>query len=1113
MTTERLMYVLVCVVFFHFGCDHRKPTNRSVYSQKTMSKSKSKNSLTPVTTCDDAGTPLTAATSKPPSDPFEDFERASRRTVPEMNVVELSSNDSDGMYDDHYHTSSAAVPVKPKRRRQSHTPSDTDADGTTSDSDGSSSSDLYDGTLPDQQRLEEVRQAREKKSQRKAMKKRRRLTEKLLRQSVLPAAARHGSQDGDGNDHEHRGVRWHQEVDTNGAAEQVSSSVASSVVRKKSSRRLQDWEKADMRLLDQLRKQVTVKLQVMDDVLTSLNEAELRLAALLAPALPAAPPQEALALTAATPTIGTRSSVAAHNKQALQPAGGSQLAPTVPAAGPASQSSSSNSSGASTSAAHAEAITAAQKDVKELNVSLESATSELLNARKRLRDASDCCQVPVARQSSHASADERARFSDMSALIQSVNTKSQTQAKLRKFPEVAKFRQTLAGKPLSRDDYLFDPTRYFDHLVQTLEEDAFEPEPNISRFIVQQITGVSNRQWAFDLFLSTKASHVAHRRQLMKAMHVTTALQFVRTSFIERFQVADAGFGYVNALTRYKWAPRDSVETNMDNLAEAALVSRRDVDDELVMNRLMAQVPTDYKRKLLEYVTKHKHKRLAFGRARQIMTVEEQVLDQLQQEAHRPPSSDDEPPSKRLKRGRVSTPKSTDKSNAAGNNPIPPELWSTRPMFTSLVNPEGHAKGMCFGCGSADHRHFDESCGQFKRTKQRLSLYETKVKEWQVKVQAVGCEIPYYMRKKAGRDEAKADAGKVAQPPVKKPFNKSTRTRRVTVDDPEHDSSSYDSSDDDYAEGSTAVDVDGSQEFAESRNCSRVTPDLFIDSLSQADSANFIPVLLKDEHGTKWLKVMAFNDSGCEATIIDYEMANQWGLKLFPPKTPTQLLLANKSSKIVVTDQAKVWMRANGKKVLVTANITHCQDGILLGHKERQAWNIHWVNVPFKHDDSTDEHEGSAPDVPTEPTLDEQELARERTTADLADVDTPLPLDQQRVILAAVQADLDINEAIPIGSFCNHPAATVHLNTGDNQPVARHQYPMSDAARFLVTEWLEDMLAAGIVELGNPATPWLNPLHLAANKKAASAVYGPRAASASDVTTISESATDSAPSV
>jgi transposase InsO family protein len=62
------------------------------------------------------------------------------------------------------------------------------------------------------------------------------------------------------------------------------------------------------------------------------------------------------------------------------------------------------------------------------------------------------------------------------------------------------------------------------------------------------------------------------------------------------------------------------------------------------------------------------------------------------------------------------------------------------------------------------------------------------------------------------------------------------------------------------------------------------------------------------------------------------------------------------------------------------------------------------------------------------------------------------------------------------GSFCNHPLATVYLDTGDDPPINRRQYRIPHAHHPAVTATVQEWLASGIISPAPPGCLWNQPI-------------------------------------
>jgi transposase InsO family protein len=79
-------------------------------------------------------------------------------------------------------------------------------------------------------------------------------------------------------------------------------------------------------------------------------------------------------------------------------------------------------------------------------------------------------------------------------------------------------------------------------------------------------------------------------------------------------------------------------------------------------------------------------------------------------------------------------------------------------------------------------------------------------------------------------------------------------------------------------------------------------------------------------------------------------------------------------------------------------------------------------------------------------------------------------------LLSILQPELQKNEEIPLGSFCKHPLAVVHLPTDSAPPVYRRQYPIPFKLQSVVDSQVQSWLDHGIIERISHSSNYNNPL-------------------------------------
>lgn len=266
----------------------------------------------------------------------------------------------------------------------------------------------------------------------------------------------------------------------------------------------------------------------------------------------------------------------------------------------------------------------------------------------------------------------------------------------------------------------------------------------------------------------------------------------------------------------------------------------------------------------------------------------------------------------------------------------------------------------------------------------------------------------------------------------------------------------------------------------------------FVSSMSrrsQSDATHFpslhrclMPILFKAPSATQFEKTYALADTGCDILQASLAFCRRFALPLLTPPVPTFVKMGD--NLIPIASQVSLTLRAKGITITSVANVVDQVEDLLLGEKERSAFGIHLVGLPFAFDsDFTTVVSPSSDSSSSEPTIDEADLQRPYLSrgcweaAELCEDSIRAP------ILAGIHEEFTKNNQIKVGSFSTHPKAPVDLNTGNHEPVYRTPYPMSDLAVEFISKWLSEKLEAGTIVEGNQATRWLIPIFITLNKQ------------------------------
>lgn len=139
------------------------------------------------------------------------------------------------------------------------------------------------------------------------------------------------------------------------------------------------------------------------------------------------------------------------------------------------------------------------------------------------------------------------------------------------------------------------------------------------------------------------------------------------------------------------------------------------------------------------------------------------------------------------------------------------------------------------------------------------------------------------------------------------------------------------------------------------------------------------------------------------------------------------------------------------------------------------------VGIPIQFDEDPTPKQGT-PQDPLPP-LTEQQLQAEQAASNFYTLADAIAPEAKASLDAALAPLLAANALIRPGDFSTHPAAPVSIATGNVESSMHRQYPLTEAAKVFVSNWLQERLAEGTIELGNPHTKWLSPLLVALGPK------------------------------
>lgn len=325
----------------------------------------------------------------------------------------------------------------------------------------------------------------------------------------------------------------------------------------------------------------------------------------------------------------------------------------------------------------------------------------------------------------------------------------------------------------------------------------------------------------------------------------------------------------------------------------------------------------------------------------------------------------------------------------------------------------------------------------------------------------------------------------------------SSHNRRVitagTMYDDDDDAKDGTASSDDSDSGDLSTAYNYGDSFISRTGRAKVSPaDSMLDKAFESEAEYLVPIWCQEastppqgqDTPSPWWKALAFADSGCQVFQCSYAFATRHGLQLLTPSAPTRVQVPVGETapiEVPIKHQVLLRMRCKSRTITARANVSHQADDLLLGRRERAAFGIEVVGIPIQFDEDPACPQG--PSLDPSPPLTEQQLQAEQVAADFYTLaDTIVPEAKARLD-AALAPLLAANALIRQGDFSTHPAAPVSIATGTVESSMHRQYPLSDAAKMFVSSWLQERLAEGTIELGNPHTKWLSPLLVALGPK------------------------------
>lgn len=752
-------------------------------------------------------------------------------------------------------------------------------------------------------------------------------------------------------------------------------------------------------------------------------------------------------------------------------------------------------------------------------------TSKLLSLEKQLREAIDYAPPVVAKLFERPDPIRPSATRDTHA----------SSKKPRTYPATECFREDKDGGELSPKDKLYHADHFLAHVERLLLTNKFDVDQDLAYYVTQLFKPVeANYNWAFNHLLSTEPKYAKRRQKYLEknADSLTPMRDFVYYKVLKKFAEPNARYSQLANLQTYAWDQNLSIPKNFETLENTALLASKHRDDDLVLLALLHSIPLVYKEKLLEYVQENK-KNVRFDKAQLIIKDKAKVLAGLYPSGTNPDgtakaSEAAAPPFKSLfKRGDNANKDKGDKKR------IPDAVWKLKPVWQVYMNPDHHPFRLCRTCGSSDHKMEDTACPEASKHTERRARYDAALRKWQADALRQGVKVdipsPYVPGKPADRGRTNNDRrrddrrdGKNrrsrsrsprrdrdrrdqrredhdnkrrSRSPARHVKNRRAKTATYNPEDADASSDSHDSSDD-----TTGAAVASSARFANSfPKARRAIDHCSLEGLFDKDEDKEITVPLLMANPSRptqpYAKVLALGDTGCSRLQVSYKFAQRHKLLLTKPTAPIVVELAAGTSRdnpttVSITDQTTIILKCKGKKLTCLANVTNQSDDMLLGNRERKAWNIQLTGIPLSFDAESDgEPATTNNDVPQQATapvqmLDEADLHREYDTlGDICVVTNAAPAADRELVMAGIADVLEKQAAIPNGSFTTHPDAMVHIDTGTSTGVVRPQYPLSDAATHFVSAWLAKMLAANTITPGDPATRWLSPLLVALDRK------------------------------
>ena len=238
------------------------------------------------------------------------------------------------------------------------------------------------------------------------------------------------------------------------------------------------------------------------------------------------------------------------------------------------------------------------------------------------------------------------------------------------------------------------------------------------------------------------------------------------------------------------------------------------------------------------------------------------------------------------------------------------------------------------------------------------------------------------------------------------------------------------------------------------------------------------------------VRVQAFIDGGAEVSAIDHDFAVKH-LSNFPIQPASGFIESfDPSVKIQRTGQITVPLHFGKTKVTARFEVLSLAHPVLIGMDLWRRLGVGLTGVPAGFPDIRRTGEPSPEELKAAAghddfimtDVDDRKSSARAYTDQLWSEATPAPPAVVARLLHSINAVLAKNAAIPPTSRCTHPAAVVHLPTGDAAPAYRPQYPVPAALRHIIDDKIADWLKNNVISPAPVNSPWNSPLLLARKK-------------------------------